>query len=258
MSSYDPIAYYYDLEYRQVTGDLDFYREMARQVGAQAKILEIACGSGRVVLPLLQAGFRVTGLDNSSFMLDLARQKVAGMEPQLQNHAHFVQAEMQNFDLGNSQFDLIFIALNSFLHLLTQVDQLNCLKTIRRHLAPTGLFIVDIFNPEEKDTYPADGRLEYNGSFSNPQTGGTVYVSLSTTANPAEQLRHATYFYDEAAQDGSLKRTVSHLTLRYIYRYEMQLLLERAGFSVEELYGSYEFDEFSSDSGKLVFVCRRG
>jgi hypothetical protein len=141
---------------------------------------------------------------------------------------------------------------------LNQSDQLAFLKAVRRHLAPAGLFIIDSFNPEDKESYPADGRLELNTAFPNPLTGGTVYVFLSTTANPAEQQRHYTYFYDDTASDGSVRRSVTRFSLRYTYRYEMELLLDKAGFTLEDLYGSYEFDEYSTGSGKLIYVCRRG
>lgn len=258
MDSYDPIAYYYDLEYSRVTGDLEFYREMARQLGAQAHILEVACGTGRVTLPLLQAGFRVTGLDSSPGMLELARQKLANEPPEVQQRGQFIQADMRNFDFNEAQFDLILVALNSFQHLLTQADQLAFLKTARRHLAPVGRFILDTYNPEEKESYPADGRLEFNTAFANPRTGGTVYVFLTTTANPGEQQRHYTYFYDDTAADGTLRRSVTNFDLRYTYRYEMELLLEKAGFNLEELYGSYDFDDYGPGSNKLIYVCRRG
>ncbi len=258
MSDYDPIAYYYDLEYSRVTADLDFYREMARQAGAQARILEVACGSGRMALPLLQAGFRVTGLDSSEEMLKLARQKLADEPEGIQQRGQFVQADMRDFDLNGEQFDLIFIALNSFQHLLTQEEQITFLRAARKHLAPAGWFIVDVVNPEEKESYPADGRLEFNTSYPNPKTGGIVYVFLSTTANPAEQQRNYTYFYDDTARDGTVKRFVANFSLRYSYRFELQLLLEKAGFSVEDFYGSYEFDEYEAGSNRLVYVCRRG
>ena len=261
MNEYEEIAYYYDLEYSQVTSDLDFYHEMARQVGAQARILEVACGAGRVALPLLKADFRVTGLDNSPAMLELARQKLAAQPPQVQEKGRFIQADMRDFDLlaaKGEQFDLIFIALNSFQHLLTQADQQAFLQNVRRHLAPVGLFIIDVVNPEEKESYPADGRLELSNSFPNPQNGGIVHVLLSTTANSTEQQRHYTYFYDDTAPDGALKRKIASFSLRYTYRYELELLLDKAGLRVEELYGSTEFDEYGPGSSRLIYVCRRG
>src|SRR5436305_11809738 len=83
VDDYDPFALYYDSHYQKVTVDLDFYREMARKVGARARVLELACGSGRLSLLLLKAGFRVTGLDISVKMLEIARQKIAAEPPEL-------------------------------------------------------------------------------------------------------------------------------------------------------------------------------
>lgn len=260
VDDYDPFALYYDLHYQKVTGDLDFYREMARRVGAKARILELACGSGRLALPLLKAGFRVTGLDLSAKMLEIARQKVAAEPPELAQRSRFLQGDMRDLDatLGSEEFDLIFIGINSFQHLLTQEDQLACLRSVRRHLAPAGLFIIDVFNPEEKESYPADGRLEYDGAVYNPEHHSTIHVFLSTVALPAEQQRHYHYFFDETMADGTIKRTVARLHLRYIYRYEMQLLLEKASFMIEDLCGSYDFEEFGAGSPKLIYICRRG
>ena len=201
----------------------------------------------------------MTGLDLSEEMLKLARQKVVEAGPTVAPRSRFFQGDMRNLDasLGQEEFDLIFIALNSFQHLLTQADQLACLRSARKHLAPAGLFIIDVMNPEEKEHYPADGRMELNGVTYDPKRHTTLYTFLSTTAQPAEQLRHYHYFFDETQVDGVVKRTATRLTLRYIYRYELQLLLERAGFSLEELYGSYDSDEFGEGSTKLIGVCRR-
>ena len=257
---YNSIAYYYDLEYQRFGFDLDFYRESARRAGANARVLELACGAGRLLLPLAQAGFDVTGVDLSEEMLKIARQKLAQAGPSLAGRVQLHQGDMRRLDevLGDAQFDFVFVAINSFQHLLTQADQLACLRSARRHLAPAGVFVVDVMNPEEKEHYPADGRMEFNGATYNPAHHSTVYSFLSTTAQPADQLRHYHYFFDETFRDGTLKRTVARLTLRYFYRYELQLLLERAGFQIEALYGSYDFEEFGEGSNKLIYVCRRG
>jgi SAM-dependent methyltransferase len=260
VDSYDHFAHYYDLKYQQVMYDLDFYREMARRVGARAQVLELACGSGRITLPLLRAGFRVTGVDISPKMLELTRQKIEREAAEVAGRSHLIEGDIRDLDavLGAQEFDLIFIGLNSFQHLLTQQDQLACLGSVRRHLAPAGLFIVDIVNPEEKESYPADGRLEYDGAAYDPQRHSTIHTFLSTLALPADQQRQYHYFFDETQADGTLKRTVARLTLRYTYRYELQLLLERAGFVIEDLYGSYDFEEYGPGSSKLIYLCRRG
>jgi SAM-dependent methyltransferase len=259
VDNYDRIAFYYDLEYSRNSQGLSFFHEMARRAGTKARILEVACGSGRVSHPLLKAGFNVTGLDLSAKMLRLAEKKLDGAPEELLQRANYVQGDMRDLAaaLGQQEFDLIFIAINSFQHLRTQADQLACLQSIRQHVAPAGRFIIDVFNPEDKESYPADGRMEYTGAPYNPLNDSYIHIFLSTTARPAEQKRVYHYFYDETFPDGTVKRTVSRFNLRYIYRFELQLLLERAGFSIEDLYGSYDFEEYGEGSPKLLYVCRR-
>lgn len=260
VDNYDRIAHYYDLEYRTKKQDLRFFIEMARRAGSRARILEVACGAGRVSQALLEAGFNVTGLDLSENMLRLAERKLADSSEDIRARGKYLRGDMRDLDaaLGNEQFDLIFIAINSFLHLRTQADQLACLQSIRKHVAPAGRFIIDVFNPEDKDSFASDGRVEYTGAFYNPLNHSYVHAFVSTIAYQAEQKRVHHYFYDENFPDGTLKRTVNIFNMRYLYRFELQLLLEKAGFSVEDLYGDYDFEEYGEGSPKLLYVCRRG
>lgn len=260
VDSYDRIAYFYDLEYRQRRHDVRFYLEMARRAGSKARILEVACGTGRVSQVLLEAGFNVTGLDISEAMLRMADQKLQKSSEEIQQRGRYVRGDMRDLDvtLGSQDFDLIFVAINSFLHLRSQADQLSCLQSIRKHVAPAGRFIIDVFNPEDKESFAADGRMEYAGPTYNPANHSVVHAFVSTVAYPAEQKRVHHYFYDETFADGTVKRTVNVFNLRYLYRFELQLLLEKAGFSVEDLYGDYDFEEYGEGSPKLLYVCRRG
>jgi SAM-dependent methyltransferase len=258
--NYDRIAYFYDLEYRYNVQDVRFYLEMDRRTGSKSRILEVACGTGRVSHKLLEAGFNVTGLDISAEMLRLAEKKLAESSEELRERGRYVQGDMRDLDavLGNQEFDLIFIAINSFQHLRSQADQLACLQSIRKHVAPAGRFIIDVFNPEDKDVFATDGRVEYAAPMYNPQNNSFIHIFVSTVAYPAQQKRVHHYFYDETSEDGTVKRTVSIFHLRYLYRFELQLLLEKAGFSIEDLYGDYDFEEYGEGSPKLLYVCRRG
>jgi ubiquinone/menaquinone biosynthesis C-methylase UbiE len=253
--NYDVFAHYYEEKYASVVMDIELYTEMARRAGATARILELACGNGRVTLPLIELGFNVTGLDYSEGMLNLARRKVQALSPEMQRRARFVKGDMRDFDFGNEKFDLIFIPLNSFQHLLDHNAQLACLERVHAHLAPMGRFVLTTFNPEEKESYPADGRVELDTTLT-ASNGNTLQVFFSTTADPSQQLRHYTYFFDEIAPDGTLKRTVANLRLRYTYRFEMELLLDKAGFALEDFYGSYDFEEYGNGSSILVYICR--
>jgi SAM-dependent methyltransferase len=258
--SYDRIAYFYDLEYRYNVQDVRFYLEMARRAGSKSRILEVACGAGRVSQKLLEAGFNVTGLDLSAEMLRLAEKKLGESSEEIRERGRYVRGDMRDLDaaLGNQEFDLIFIAINSFQHLQSQADQLTCLQSIRKHVAPAGRFIIDVFNPEDKDVFATDGRVEYAAPMYNPLNHSFIHIFVSTMAYPAQQKRVHHYFYDETFEDGTVKRTVTLFHLRYLYRFELQLLLEKAGFSIEDLYGDYDFEEYGEGSPKLLYVCRRG
>ena len=123
--------------------DTQFYLELARETAAQGRaVLEIACGTGRVILPIAREGIEVVGLDNAAAMLNIARRKAAsdGVE------VSWVEADMRDFDLAR-RFGLVIIPYRSFLHLLTDTDQQSCLAAVLRHLEPGGRFALNFFAP---------------------------------------------------------------------------------------------------------------
>lgn len=256
---YDRFAYYYDLHYQQVKFDYDFYLELAGRFGPGAKILELACGSGRLFMPLLEAGYNLTGVDLSIEMLDLARQKVATLAPEFQQKGRLLVGDMRRLEevVGGEEFDLIILGFNSFQHLLTPADQHACLASACRHLAPRGRFVLAVLNPESDTRDPAKNRMEYYGSSVNPLRQSKINLMVSTTDYPAEQLRRLLYIFYENLPDGTTEKIVAPLTMRYAYRAELDLLLQQAGFAVENLYGDYKFEKFSKESPRLIYICRQ-
>lgn len=113
--------------------DIPFYVELAREAGST--VLELACGTGQVTLALAQAGYIVTGLDRSSAMLRVARDKLDRTDPEIVRRVHFLQEDMASFELG-TEFDAIFIPFRSFQFLLTTEAQRACLDRVSRHLRP--------------------------------------------------------------------------------------------------------------------------
>lgn len=142
---YAHIAEFYDLvpPYR-TRPDVEFYVQRARSAGGP--VLEIGCGTGRVLIPTARAGVEVTGIDASPHMLDICRSRTAKETPDVQRRIQLVEADMRSFGLGRL-FRLATIPFRPFQHLLTVEDQLSCLHTIRHHLVEDGLLIFDIFNP---------------------------------------------------------------------------------------------------------------
>ena len=250
----DPFSAYarfYDLDYAGMVDDLPILLQFAARCGSP--ILELACGTGRVLLPLARQGYRVTGVDNSAAMLVKARQKIAAAG--LEDRIALLEQDIRRLHL-EEQFNLALIVSNSFLALLTLGDQLAALQGIRRHLNPGGLLLLDIFNPDLGRLLDSDGLLTLEKIMIDPETGQRLLKLRAQVVDLGQQLIDITAIIDEVDDQGRVRRTVFPYTLRYLFRAELELLLRHAGFVVEAIYGSYDLDEFSGDSERLIAVAR--
>lgn len=248
----DAFARYYDVDTGLETEDVPFYVAFARRTGGP--ILEVACGTGRVLLPLAEAGFEVVGLDISRAMLNIAWEKVQSAG--LQDKVRLVLGDARDFDLG-MRFNLAFVALNSFMHFVDDEDQVRVLRGIARHLKPGGFLILDLPNPEQSILGESGGHLIHEWIRRAPDTGHQLLKFRSQRADTASQLLDLTFIYDDVAPDGQVRRTAIPFALRYFHRREVELLLERCGFAVEAVYGSYELEAYQDGSLKLIVVARQ-
>jgi SAM-dependent methyltransferase len=253
LDDFDAYARFYDLDYGERDEDLLLLQQFAARCGSP--ILELACGTGRALLPLARAGYPITGVDISPAMLAVAQRKIAAEG--LGELVTLVQADMRHLDL-DGRFNLAFVAVNSFMHLLTTDDQLAALTCIRRHLNPGGLLLLDLFNPDPSQLLDSGGNVVLEKVMTDPETGHRIMKFLSRQADPTSlQIIHVTFFVDEVDSQGGVQRTLFPFSMRYLYRYELELLLRHAGFAVEAIYGSYDLDEFSGDSARVIAVARR-
>jgi SAM-dependent methyltransferase len=252
MSDFDQHARHYDLEHQDYQDDLPMYAGFALAASGGG-VLELACGTGRCLLPLAAAGNTVTGLDVSPAMLDVARQKIAASS--LEGHVRLVQGDMRSFELGE-RFGLVFIALNSLMHLETREEQGLALAAAGRHLAPGGRLVVDLFNPDVALPEPSqEGQLFLHCLKVLP--GGVHLLHFqSPTVDRGSQIVAMANYYDEIQPDGALPRYVTPFTLRYLTRGELELLVPRAGLEVEALYGTYDLDPCEGYSPRLIAVLR--
>jgi ubiquinone/menaquinone biosynthesis C-methylase UbiE len=256
MTTEDPyaeIAPYYDLEFERLDADIDLYLGYANAVGGP--ILELGCGTGRVLIPLAKAGFSIHGIDNSPSMIELARERVqsAGME----GRVHLAVQDMGDIEsYGQDSFNLVFSTINSFLHLESRDDQIATLRAIRSVLDRNGLLVLDMFNPTPETLIRMDDRYTFDASWETA-SGEKVERFSHRQVDAASQMIHTTLFYDLTAIDGSMKRrTTSYLT-RYVHRFEMEGLLSETGFEIEGIYGSYSLDPLERDSDQMIFVAHR-
>lgn len=242
---------YYDLTQRGVSGDLAFYLEYAKQAGGE--VLDLACGTGRISVPLAEAGIPVTGLDLSLEMLQRARQKAE--EAGVAGRIRFIQGDMRRFALERS-FPLIMIPFRSFLHLLHLKEQMNALTCIRNHLTPGGKLVLNVFVPKVNDLYEENEKMSLRGIYPL-ENGEQVLMWDYTRYDHFQQLAEVTRTYERVAPDGRLKeKVVGRFTLRYIYPVELHHLLRLNGFKVIERYGSFAKTPFDQHSTELIVVAQ--
>lgn len=251
MSQFDAFARFYDADYGAFVDDLAFYGELARRTGGP--ILELMCGSGRVLRPLAQAGYQVVGVDVSPALLELARQALA--DAGLLRRATLVEADVRA-ELSTGPFALALCAVNSFTHLETAEDQLAALQRVHAVLAPGGLLVLDLANPDPRELLRHDDELVLDKTFQLVD-GTSVQKFVAQSVDMAEQQNHVTFLYDEIGSDGLVRRATLPFTTRWLYRFELEHLLARAGFVLEAVYGSYDLDDYDADSPLLLVVAQR-
>ncbi|MDQ3929629.1 MAG: class I SAM-dependent methyltransferase [Chloroflexota bacterium] len=251
------LARYYDLEYREYAHDLDFYIQYALALDPrkQLPVLELGCGTGRILVALAQAGFDVVGVDTSQAMLDVAagHLKAGGVS----KRATLVRSDMRDLQgVPDWPFNLAYCALNTFAYLTSTEDQLALLAGVRSRLVQHGVLILDLTPPLPHLLPPSNGEMVHQGSYHDAEQQATSHKLVAGVADDATQTHHVTIFYDREGEDGTLSRLTQRLTMRWTGRYEMELLLKLAGYKVEQIYGGYELEEYGQGSERMIFVAR--
>lgn len=245
---YSILAVFYDAVYAVRTHDIAFYVAMAHE--GKGPILEVGCGTGRIALPLAETGHEIHGLDASPSMLQILRGKLSE-RPELKLHLH--EGDMRDFDLGK-KFAQIFIPFRAFLHNDTIDDQLAVLRCLHRHLLRDGRLILDVFAPSYR--LMSNDKAQVSLPAHHLPDGRIITVMDYATYTHKDQRLDVERHLDTVYPDGTLKRTIEHFHLRYIFRYEMELLLRHSSFHLETVYGDFERRPYDYHSGEMIFVAR--
>jgi cyclopropane fatty-acyl-phospholipid synthase-like methyltransferase len=248
MTDYDLIAPFYEIEHSHFNEDLNLYINFAELCGSP--LLELACGSGRLLVPLARAGYELTGVDSSASMLNLAQHALeqAGVAGQ----CTLVQENMSRLHLGQ-KFRLAFIALGSFGHVYSRQEQRQTLAVVRDHLTPGGRFILDISNADVRYMEQLSGQMLHQGTWKRDD-GTLLSHFVSPASSLTKHMLELTHFYDEHKQGEAVQRTVTTTHIYLFERNEVELLLEEAGFRILDVYGDYGLDPFEHDSPRIIFI----
>ena len=249
---YVSIADIYDFSYDDFTDDIDFYENLAQSV--DGPLLELGVGSGRVALPLARTGYDVTGIDTSPSMLERGRQNLRDAG-KIEGRLELLAGDMTSFDLGR-RFAMVFVAANTFQHLLTTKDQLACLQRVKAHLEPGGIFAMSVRSPASVSWDDSGwAPLLLHWTRTDPATGDEVMKLVADQPDPGRMVRRLTYVYDRVAKDGGVRRSVFVTELRHSTQAELTLLLQQVGLRVTHVYGDYDLTPVGIGDD-LVFVAR--
>ncbi len=238
----------YDLILADIPYGRDFYLELARE--ANGPVLDIACGTGRILLPCLQAGVDIEGIDLFEPMLARLRTKAAalGLSPRLH------RADMSDFRLDR-RFAQIVIPFNAFIHNMTQEAQIRCLSLCREHLLPGGLLAFDTFFPSHAIVGTAENTRVFEGEMPHPATGLPMRMYDTRTFDRVAQTQHSLNELELLDAGGNIAKVHrSRSDSRYVYKNEMELLLRVAGFARWEICGDFDRRPLTLETDPMIVM----
>lgn len=225
--------------------DIPFWLKLADQTGGP--VLELGCGTGRVLDPLSRAGYRVVGLDHDLAMLHFNR---SGIDLHTRPLPLLLSADISRFRLA-MQFPLIIMPCNTF-STLDEVHRLGCLKCVHMHLKPSGIFATSLPNPELLARLPANSPPEYEEQFTHPQTGNPVQVSSSWQRK--QSAFTVTWNYDHLLPDGRVERFSTDITHHIISAEGYLDEIHQSGMKVKDVYGDYDRTVYTASSLYLIIL----
>jgi len=238
----------YDVLFDGFTYGLDFYLGLARE--AAGPVLDIGCGTGRVLLPCRQAGVAIEGLDLSEAMLCTLRRKAAA----LQVAPRLYSADMSDFRLPR-RYALVMIPFNAFVHNLTQEAQIRCLERCREHLLPGGVVAFDTFFPALGIIGAPEGTRELELETRHPETGELLRLYDTRGFDRVKQIQRSVNEVEVVREDGAVETLQrSEFSVRWIYKEEMALLLRVAGFRRWEIFGGFDRRPLTEETDAMVVM----
>jgi SAM-dependent methyltransferase len=241
---YERIAHFYD-SYVRSDSDITFFLEETKK--ASGKILELMSGTGRVSIPLLEAGVDLTCIDSSPTMLNIFRKKLQDKGIS----ATVIEMDVCELSLED-KFKLVFIPFHSFAEIISLSQQRRTMRRIYEHLSDGGRFICTLHNPSVR-LKNVDGSKKLLGRFPIEEENGVLFLWSLENFSGEDKIVSGYQFYEIYDENGRLL-SKSFLDIKfYVHdRESFESLSVDSGFQVESLYGSYSWEGFNEDTSPVM------
>lgn len=236
----------YDLLFDQLDFDVPFWVEVARQAGGPT--LEAGCGTGRILLRMIEAGADADGFDASEPMIERlqAKARAAGRTAQA------VVADMREFSLPR-RYARVICAFNGFAHCETSEEQIRALRCFLAHLEPGGALVLHMSYPGPKYWAEPDGVPVLEMETRNPSTGHTLQLWDTRFKDPVAQLQRSEVEIREVGENGQIAASHRFATSqRWVYRFELELLFRAAGFTRWTISGGFDQKPLTSPEDQMI------
>lgn len=225
--------------------DLEFYKKWLPK-NKDARILELCCGTGRLTLPIAMNGYDISGVDNSSSMLENAKLKASKADLKIE----FIEADIRTLNL-TEKYDLIFIPFNSIHHLYKTEDLFKAFSVVKKHLKSDGLFLLDCFNPNIQFIVESEKEQKKIAEYIT-NDGREILIKQKMQYENNTQINRIEWcYYINGKFDSN-----QNLDMRLFFPQELDSYLESNGFKIIHKFGGFEEESFNDNSEKQIFVCQ--
>jgi len=248
---YRLIAPHYDSDYVDHDRDVAFYVQLAAECGGS--VLEMGCGTGRVLLPTARAGISIHGLDSSPEMLGVLRDKLAAEPADVRERVSQSQGDMRTSSLDRT-FALVTAPFRGVQHLYSRDDQRAWLRNVRRHLRPGGCLCFDVFQPDYDYVAGPTGPA-VQCEIVDPATGWLTRRIANTS--PSAEIQRVEIHYrwvTENAAGATVAEDEARTAMRWFTRAELESLLELEGFEIREYWGDFDRQPFGEGSTEQIIL----
>lgn len=249
---YTKTARWYDAETQGRVDDLYLYSQLVQEYGSP--VLDIGCGTGRVMLHLASDGIEAHGIDNDRAMLDLLEEKL-NTSPQLRPLVTVIEGDILTYK-GKMRYPLVLLTYNALMHFHDQESQITLLKRLRTLTAQDGRLIIDLPNAGETFASQDSDAILLDRTFIDPTNGHLIMLQSHSYLDRTEQLLRVKWIYDEITGDGTVKRAIVPHVLRYFFYPELRLLLKLTGFEVDAVYGGCNEEPFEDGCERMVVYAK--